>query len=81
MVTIVSANDEPKLVFCLSTDTKPDTVPNGSRCVEIDTGKESLYDAENDIWYEQGASSDDNTPADNTPADNDPPADDTQPDG
>mgnify|MGYP003291387879 CR=1 FL=1 len=80
MVTIVSANDEPKLVFCLSTDAKPDTVPNGSRCVEIDTGKESLYDAENDIWYEQGASSD-NTPADNTPADNDPPADDTQPDG
>lgn len=80
MVTISSAYDAPKAVFCLSTDTKPDTVPNGSSCVEIDTGKVYLFDAENEHWYEQGGSSDDTPPDDNTPDDNTP-ADDPQVDG
>lgn len=41
----------------LSTDTKPTevggtVVPNGSKFVEIDTGKTFMYDGEGDTWYE-----------------------------
>lgn len=40
-------------VRCLSTDTKPtEKIPNGSTCIEIDTGKGYLYDAEGAEWYE-----------------------------
>lgn len=55
MVTITSAYNETKEVYCLHGDTKPTTVPNGSICVEIDTGKIFLYDEANQTWYEQGA--------------------------
>lgn len=40
-------------VRCASTDAKPTTgVPNGSTCIEIDTGKGYLYDAEGGEWHE-----------------------------
>ena len=36
-----------------SADTKPtEGVPNGSTCIEINTGKGYLYDAEGEEWYE-----------------------------
>lgn len=38
---------------CLSTDEKPTgNVENGSRLIEMDTGKIYFYDAENGIWRE-----------------------------
>lgn len=52
MFTKVSAFDEPKECYCLSTDTKPLDVPNGSFCVEMDTGKLYFYDGENAEWKE-----------------------------
>lgn len=55
MVTITSAYEETKEVYCLSTDNKPSDVPNGSICVEIDTGKLYLYDADGAQWTEFGA--------------------------
>ena len=40
-------------VRCASTDAKPTSgVPNGSTCIEIDTGKGYLYDAEGGQWHE-----------------------------
>ena len=41
-------------VACLSTDTKPtdDYIQNGSRLIEMDTGKVFLYDAQGKIWRE-----------------------------
>ena len=40
-------------VRLLSTDTKPTAnIPNGSTCIEIDTGKGFLFDAENQEWVE-----------------------------
>lgn len=51
MVTVDNLTDE---YDGLSTDTKPtDGVRNGSVFVEMDTGKEYLFDAENDQWVEQ----------------------------
>ena len=38
--------------FGLAADGKPENVPNGHLHVEIDTFKASLYDEENDEWYE-----------------------------
>lgn len=35
---------------CLSSDTKPTDVDNGSTLLEMDTGKVYAYDAENEIW-------------------------------
>lgn len=39
---------------CLSTDTKPedDYIFNGSKLIEMDTGKVYIYDATNKIWRE-----------------------------
>lgn len=38
---------------CLSTDDKPiGNVENGSKLIEMDTGKIYLYDAENERWRE-----------------------------
>lgn len=39
---------------CLSTDTKPngDHIFNGSKLIEMDTGKVYIYDAANKIWRE-----------------------------
>ena len=42
-----------KEIFCLSSDTKPTDVANGSLAIEIDTGKEFRFDAENETWYDQ----------------------------
>lgn len=45
-------------VRCRSTDYKPmDGVPNGSTCIEIDTGKGFLFDAVEDKWHEIPAGS------------------------
>jgi hypothetical protein len=56
MVTIlrhVIYNDFIHDVRCLSTDTKPtDGIKNGSTCIEMDTGKMYVYDAEGEQWYE-----------------------------
>lgn len=54
---IVNSDGEGNVIVydirCLSTDTKPtDGVPNGSTCIEIDTGTMYMYDAENDQWCE-----------------------------
>lgn len=38
----------------LSTDEKPTDCPNGSVAVEVDTGKEYRFDAENKRWYVSG---------------------------
>ena len=53
--TDVSTNSKsPKTtVYCLSTDTKPTNVPNGSECIEMDTGAKYLYDADTSTWYAQ----------------------------
>lgn len=37
---------------CLSTDTKPINVANGSSLIEMDTGKVYFFDAENGEWRE-----------------------------
>ena len=55
MVTITSAFEETKEVYCLSTDSKPTDMPNGSICVEMDTGKLYLYDEAGTQWVEFGA--------------------------
>lgn len=39
-------------VRCLSTDEKPNDVPNGTPLVEINTGKLFMFDAETGTWYE-----------------------------
>lgn len=46
----------------MSTDTKPDGVPNGSDFLEINTGKTWYYDADSGEWIDPTASNDD-TPA------------------
>lgn len=37
---------------CLSTDTKPSNVANGSILIEIDTGKIFMYDESGAVWTE-----------------------------
>lgn len=37
----------------LSTDTKPTNVGNGSTLYELDTGKNYMFDAAGETWYEQ----------------------------
>ena len=40
---------------CLSSDTKPttsDVLFNGSKLIEMDTGKVYIYDAANKVWRE-----------------------------
>lgn len=39
-------------LYCLSTDTKPTDVPNGSALYEIDSGIIYVFDEENKEWYE-----------------------------
>ena len=39
-------------IRCLSTDTKPTNVSNGSSLIEMDTGKIYLFDQENTEWME-----------------------------
>ena len=40
-------------VRCLSTDVKPtENIPNGSTCIEIDTGKKYLFDEAEKVWNE-----------------------------
>ncbi len=42
-----------KEVRCLSTDDKPTAgMPNGSTCIEIDTGKVYLFDLDGNQWHE-----------------------------
>ena len=55
MVTKVSAFDEVKEIYGLSTDTKPTDVPNGSLFVEMDTSKLYLFDEGSGTWQEWGA--------------------------
>lgn len=55
MVTTVSAFEDPKEVYGLSTDTKPSNVPNGSIFVEMDTSKLYTFDADGKQWNEWGA--------------------------
>lgn len=55
MVTMVSAYDEPKEFYGLSTDTKPTDVPNGSIFVEMDTSKLYVFNEESMVWTEWAA--------------------------
>jgi hypothetical protein len=55
MVTKVSAFEEPKEIYGLSTDTKPTDVPNGSIFVEMDTSKLYVFDGDSLIWIEWAA--------------------------
>lgn len=48
----------------LSSDTKPDGMPNGSDFLEIDTGKMWYYDEDSGDWLDPTAS-DDEPPAGN----------------
>jgi len=41
-----------KFYVCLSTDTKPTKVPNGTICYVMDTKKYYMFDAENTQWRE-----------------------------
>ena len=36
-----------------STEDKPSFLPNGSKFLETDTGKQFLFDEENKVWYER----------------------------
>lgn len=57
-ITITTQKDTPELgaipktVYCLSTDTKPTDVPNGSLCFEMDTSGIYMFDAENGSWLQ-----------------------------
>lgn len=55
VVTTVSAFEDPKEVYGLSTDVKPTNVPNGSIFVEMDTSKLYTFDADGNRWNEWGA--------------------------
>lgn len=46
--------NRPHTYYGLSTDTKPETANNGSRYIEMDTGKLYLFDAETAEWLEVG---------------------------
>jgi len=56
MVTIyehMTHNKMLKDVRCLSTDEKPlNNIPNGSTCIEIDTGTGFLYNTDGNEWVE-----------------------------
>ena len=39
-------------VYCLSTDSKPTNVANGSTCIEINTGKAFLFNEGGSAWVE-----------------------------
>lgn len=45
-------NSEIHEIRCLSADTKPTDVSNGSSLIEMDTGKVYLFDQENSEWTE-----------------------------
>ena len=48
---MVTINKYAYDVRCRSTDTKPtEGIPNGSTCIEIDTGKLFLFDATSGEW-------------------------------
>ena len=48
--------NRPHNYYGLSTDVKPESANNGSRYIEMDTGKLYLFDAESAEWLEWGAS-------------------------
>ena len=51
MITKVKTAEKPAAYYGLSTDTKPtDGIDNGSRFIEMDTGKVYMYDAESGQW-------------------------------
>ena len=55
MITRADKDDYKLTTYGLYDDGKPANVANGHLHVEMDTGKEYLYDEENDTWYEQPA--------------------------
>lgn len=57
MVTMIQeavmGNGKPLVtVYCLSTDSKPTNVANGSSCIEINTGKAFLFNEGGSAWVE-----------------------------
>lgn len=50
--THYNGDKNPYDVRCLSTDSKPADVPNGSTCIEINTGKKYLFDEGQKSWNE-----------------------------
>ena len=59
MTTVVSSNDQPKVVFCNAGDTKPTDVPNGSVLFEMDHSNSKVtfycFDADNTAWVPFGS--------------------------
>ena len=59
MITIIndydgnSVDKRRKEIMCLSTDTKPTDLSNGSVCLEIDTGKLYVWNEAGEAWAEQ----------------------------
>ena len=51
-----SNTNRPHTYYGLSTDEKPESANNGSRYIEMDSGKVYLYDADGSEWLEVGAS-------------------------
>ena len=43
--------DNEMELYCLSTDEKPTDVPNSVPIMEMDTGKVSIFDADNKKWW------------------------------
>ena len=53
-----ASSNTPHTYYGLSTDTKPtEGVRNGSKLIEMDTGKVYFFDAEGAQWLEFGGSS------------------------
>lgn len=59
MITIINSYDGNDIdkrrqeIMCLSSDTKPTNVGNGSVCLEINTGKVFIYNETGSAWVEQ----------------------------
>lgn len=55
MITKVMSGTNPGEFYlvCLSTDSKPTDVPNGTFAIEMDTKKMYAFDEAGDTWYEQ----------------------------
>lgn len=54
MVTQDYNDSSIQILHLTSTETKPTDVDNGSIIIEVDTGKQFRFDAENLIWYDFG---------------------------
>lgn len=52
MVTQLYNENTMQVVYITSDETKPTDCSNGSKLVEVDTGKEYRFDEENKLWID-----------------------------